>query len=85
MDWRPAWNAACEAVGLPHMLFHDLPRSGARNFRRAGVGHGRNFSPKDAYRLRALINCTFTRTLSPAFCTAPLEDGGNAELSHDRL
>jgi integrase len=32
-----AWNAACEAVGLPRMLFHDLRRSGARNYRRAGV------------------------------------------------
>jgi integrase len=32
-----AWNAACEAVGLPRMLFHDLRRSGARNYRKAGV------------------------------------------------
>jgi integrase len=33
---RP-WNAACDAVGLPRTLFHDLRRSGARNLRRAGV------------------------------------------------
>jgi integrase len=33
-----AWDAACEAVGLPGLLFHDLRRSGARNYRRAGVG-----------------------------------------------
>jgi integrase len=33
-----AWNAACQAVGLPRMLFHDLRRSGARNYRRARVG-----------------------------------------------
>jgi integrase len=32
------WNAACHAVGLPRMLFHDLRRSGARNYRRAHVG-----------------------------------------------
>jgi len=32
------WNAACHAVGLPRMLFHDLRRSGARNYRRARVG-----------------------------------------------
>jgi integrase len=32
-----AWNGACEAVGLPRLLFHDLRRSGARNYRRAGV------------------------------------------------
>src|SRR5262249_43935998 len=31
------WNAACDAVGLPRTLFHDLRRSGARSFRRAGV------------------------------------------------
>jgi integrase len=33
---RP-WNAACDAVGLPRTLFHDLRRSGTRNLRRAGV------------------------------------------------
>jgi integrase len=32
-----AWTAATEAVGLPGLLFHDLRRSGARNYRRAGV------------------------------------------------
>src|SRR5262249_61229787 len=31
------WNAGCEAVGLPGLLFHDLRRSGARNYRKAGV------------------------------------------------
>jgi integrase len=35
--FNAAWNAACAAVGLPRMLFHDLRRSGARNYRRAGV------------------------------------------------
>jgi len=32
-----AWRAACEAVGLLGVHFHDLRRSGARNLRRAGV------------------------------------------------
>ena len=36
-DFRATWAAACEAVGLPGLLFHDLRRSGARNYRRAGV------------------------------------------------
>jgi hypothetical protein len=36
-DFRVTWLAACEAVGLPGLLFHDLRRSGARNYRRAGV------------------------------------------------
>src|SRR5262245_55352922 len=31
------WNAGCEAVGLPGLLFHDLRRSGARNYRKASV------------------------------------------------
>src|SRR5262249_13626108 len=36
-DFRATWAAACDAVGLPGLLFHDLRRSGARNYRRAGV------------------------------------------------
>jgi hypothetical protein len=32
-----AWDAASAAVDLPGLLFHDLRRSGARNYRRAGV------------------------------------------------
>jgi hypothetical protein len=36
-DFRATWMAACEAVGVPGLLFHDLRRSGARNYRRAGV------------------------------------------------
>ena len=36
-DFRATWGAACEAVGLPGLLFHDLRRSGARNYRRAQV------------------------------------------------
>jgi hypothetical protein len=36
-DFRATWAAACEAVGLPGLLFHDLRRSGARNYRRAQV------------------------------------------------
>lgn len=36
-DFRTTWVAACKAVGLPGLLFHDLRRSGARNYRRAQV------------------------------------------------
>jgi integrase len=36
-DFRATWMAACEAVGVPGLLFHDLRRSGARNYRRAQV------------------------------------------------
>jgi integrase len=36
-DFRTTWVAACKAVGLPRLLFHDLRRSGARNYRRAQV------------------------------------------------
>jgi len=36
-DFRATWAAACAAVGLPRLLFHDLRRSGACNYRRAGV------------------------------------------------
>ena len=36
-DFRATWAAACEAVGVSGLLFHDLRRSGARNYRRAQV------------------------------------------------
>jgi hypothetical protein len=36
-DFRVNWLAASKAVGLSGLLFHDLRRSGARNYRRAGV------------------------------------------------
>jgi len=34
---RDEWSAACAGVGLPGLLFHDLRRSAARNFERAGI------------------------------------------------
>jgi integrase len=34
---REEWSAACKAAGLPGRMFHDLRRSAARNFERAGI------------------------------------------------
>ena len=31
------WHEACEAAGMPDLLFHDLRRSAIRNLKRAGV------------------------------------------------
>lgn len=36
-DHLPGWREACERVGLPGLLFHDLRRSAVRNMKRAGV------------------------------------------------
>jgi len=37
---RYAWNRACKRAGVPGRLIHDLRRSAARDFRRAGVSEG---------------------------------------------
>src|SRR5690349_19827458 len=37
---RSAWKRACKRAGLAGRLVHDLRRSAARDFRRAGVSEG---------------------------------------------
>jgi hypothetical protein len=32
-----SWNLACQAAGVPGLLFHDLRRTAVRHLRRAGV------------------------------------------------
>jgi integrase len=36
-DFRKRWRKACEAIGLPGRIVHDLRRSGVRHLIRAGV------------------------------------------------
>jgi len=39
-DFRKTWTKACVAAGVPDRLVHDLRRTAAREFRRAGVSEG---------------------------------------------
>src|ERR1700730_7274102 len=36
-DFRKAWRNLCAAAGVSGLLVHDMRRTGARNFRRAGI------------------------------------------------
>jgi integrase len=36
-DFRKSWKRACEAIGLPNRIVHDLGRSGVRHLINAGI------------------------------------------------
>ena len=36
-SFRKAWETACEAIGQPNLVPHDMRRSATRNFRKAGL------------------------------------------------
>jgi integrase len=39
-DFRKTWRNLCARAGVPGLLVHDMRRTAARNFRRAGVAEG---------------------------------------------
>jgi integrase len=80
-DFRKTWATACTAAGPEGRLVHDLRRSAARDFRRAGVSEG-EIMKLCGWKTRAMFDRynvidheDLTRAVARRFSSVPSENG----------
>src|SRR5689334_23892509 len=83
---RSAWERACKAAGLEGRLVHDLRRTAARDFRRAGVSEGEimrlcGWKTRDMFdRYNIIDQADLTRAVARRFSNVPSDKGkGSAQ------
>jgi integrase len=89
------WHEACEAAGVPGLLFHDLRRSAVRNMKRAGnpdkavmeiSGH-KTRSVFDRYDIISNEDITSVAQRTEEYLKArkeALKDSGESNRPHDK-
>jgi integrase len=80
-DFRKAWSAAYRAAGLDGRLVHDLRRTEARDFRRAGVAEGEilklcGWKTRDMFdRYNIIDQADLSRAVARRFSTLQTDNG----------
>lgn len=91
-DFPKAWSAACRAARLDGRLVHDLRRTAARDFRRAGVSEGEimklcGWKTRDMFdRYNIIDQADLTRAVARRFSSVPSDNGeGTANKPQEPL
>jgi len=80
-DFRKTWATACKVAGLEGRLVHDLRRTAARDFRRAGVSEGEimklcGWKTRDMFdRYNIIDQADLTRAVARRFSTVQNDNG----------
>lgn len=90
-DFRKVWDPACEKAGVAGRLVHDLRRTAARDFRRAGVSEGEimklcGWKTRDMFDRYNIIDATdLARAVARRFNGEGNEShGGNGKVAANK-
>ena len=90
-DFQKTWAAACKAAGLEGRLVHDLRRTAARDFRRAGVSEGEimklcGWKTRDMFDRYIIDQAGLTRAVARRFSIVQHDNGeGTANKPQELL